>query len=161
MSDTISSLFIFLVIVVSLFLQTTLLSPYNLGAFSPDLNLILIIFIALYAKRKLNLGLAIFSGYLMDILSGVPVGVHLLSRASLLILLSAFKDNIYPKRGLTQFLALFFATLYTWSFVYLTFIITDRVENFIPFSRVYIQGFMNSVTGVVIFGLLKRTNARL
>lgn len=161
MSNSISSLFIFLVIVVSLFLQTTLLSPYNLGAFSPDLNLILIIFIALYAKRKLNLGLAIFSGYLMDILSGAPVGVHLLSRASLLILLSAFKDNIYPRRGTTQFFALFFATLYTWSFVYLTFIITDRVENFIPFSRIYIQGFINAVTGVVIFGLLKRTNARL
>lgn len=161
MNKTLSTLFLITLTILAVVLQSTILSPSSIGAFAPDLNLILIIYLGLYARRGGSYVIAILAGYMMDLLAGTSPGVHTLSRASVFILLHAFAENVYPQRARAQLVILFLGTLYAWSFVSATFILTGRHDFELSFATIYAQGLVNALVGISLFWLIKKTDAQL
>ncbi len=160
-SKTLRPICFILISLLAIVLQSTVISPYKLGPYGPDLNLILIVFLGLLSPLRGRAGLSVFNGFLMDSLAAAPFGVHTLSRASVFFLLQDFSENVYPASYLTQCLALFLSTIYSWSFIDAAYIITGMRCCTVPFEAMIIQAVVNVCVGLGVFWSLKRLYEKL
>ncbi len=142
-------------------LQSSLFSFKNLGSWSPDLNLILITYLALYSQTQGEFALALGNGVAMDALSGLPLGLHTFSRASAFLIARGFSESIYIKTLLTFAALIFLSTIYAWSFVWVVLIITGRHYSQLSFSTEITQAVANTAFGLPLFWLIGRIDARL
>jgi len=161
MNRFISVIFLFLVSIIFLILQTTLLSPRKLGVFSPDLNLILIVFLALFFEVKVGAIIALGSAYVTDVLSGYLIGIHTLSRFAVFTVLKGFSENLYAQSKFTQAMALFLSTVFSWFFVWVVLKMRTDVGFGITPGLVMAQGLVNTVLGLPVFWLIGKANARV
>jgi rod shape-determining protein MreD len=161
MNRFISVIFLFLVSIIFLILQTTLLSPRKLGVFSPDLNLILIVFLALFFEVKVGAIIALGSAYMTDVLSGYLIGIHTLSRFAVFTVLKGFSENLYAQSKFTQAMALFLSTVFSWFFVWVVLKMRTDVGFGITPGLVMAQGLVNTVLGLPVFWLIGKANARV
>ena len=111
MNKYFSIIFLILVSVIFITIQSTLLSPHNLGYYYPDLNLILIVFLAIFSEIRGGFFLALGNGYMMDVLSGNLPGTFTISRLSAYLLVRSGSNHVYLKKSLIQGLVIFFATI--------------------------------------------------
>ncbi|MGQ0792489.1 MAG: hypothetical protein ACT4NX_00165 [Deltaproteobacteria bacterium] len=141
-------------------IQSTILSPRNLGFLSPDLNLLLVIFFSLYSGIKWGGAMALGNSYMMDALSGHITGAHLLSRMSAFILIQSLSGQFFRMRGI-QAAAIVFGTLFSWIFFWA--IASMRTDFDFPMSAadIALQAVVNAVVGVPLFFLIEWTNAKL
>ena len=161
MNKYFSIIFLVLVSVIFITIQSTLLSPHNLGYYYPDLNLILIVFLAIFSEIRGGFFLALGNGYMMDVLSGNLPGTFTISRLSAYLLVRSGSNHVYLKKSLIQGLVIFFATVFTWIFI-LTIIKIKKDDSFdITAKSILIQGIVNAIVGVPIFWMIHRENARL
>lgn len=161
MNKYFSIIFLVLVSVIFITIQSTLLSPHNLGYYYPDLNLILIVFLAIFSEIRGGFFLALGNGYMMDVLSGNFPGTFTISRLSAYLLVRSGSNHVYLKKSLIQGLVIFFATVFTWIFI-LTIIKIKKDDSFdITAKSILIQGIVNAIVGVPIFWMIHRVNARL
>ena len=155
--------FIFLVILSALFilLQTTLLSPIHFGIYSPDLNLILIVIIALLCGLKEGTLLAIGNGYMMDVLSGNLLGVNTLSRLSVFAIVHSITDNVFINRVPSLVLAFFFSTLFSWGFMWVVININPGSPFGYSLIDILKQGIVNTFLGIPLFFFVKKYYERI
>ena len=99
MNKYLSIVFLVLVSIVFITIQTTLLSPKNLNYYYPDLNLILIVFLGIYSEIRGGFFLALGNGILMDVLSGNLPGTFTLSRLSAYLLVRSGSNHVYLKKS--------------------------------------------------------------
>lgn len=155
-----SIIFLILVSIIFIAIQTTLLSPRKLGSYYPDLNLILIVFLAIFSEIRGGFFLALGNGYMMDVLSGNMPGTFTLSRLSAYLLVRSGSSHVYLRKAIVQGLVIFLATVFTWIFI-LTIIKIKNDSGFdITVKSVLIQGIVNAVVGIPIFWIIHRANAR-
>jgi rod shape-determining protein MreD len=137
-------------------LQSTFFSPKCLGVFHPDLNLVLIIFLALFSDVKGSAIIAVGNGYLMDILSGYMVGTYTLSRLSLFAILQGFSVNVYSQSRVMQGFAIFWGTLFSWGFIWATFKVKSNFEFDVSFIDVVVQSVVNTLVGIPLFWMINK-----
>lgn len=160
MNKYLSIIFIVLLSVIFITIQSTLLSPRNLGYYYPDLNLILIVFLAIFSEIRGGFFLALGNGYMMDVLSGNLPGTFTISRLSAYLLVRNGSNYVYLRKALVQGLVIFFATIFTWIFI-LTIITIKKDSSFdITAKSVLIQGIVNALVGIPIFWMIHKVNAR-
>lgn len=155
------SFYILFVSLLFMLLQSTILSPFYFGHFAPDLNLILIVYLALIYKKGGGFGYTVLNGFIMDALSGAPFGIHILSRASLFLLLKGFGENIYSGRWAARLSAIFVGTLFTWGFVAAALFISGNKCCNLSLKSVVIQGIVNILVGLPVLSALKRLDEKL
>ena len=102
MNKYLSIIFLVLLSVTFITIQTTLLSPRNLGFYFPDLNLILIVFLAIFSEIRGGFFLALGNGYMMDVLSGNLPGTFTLSRLSAYLLVRNGSNHVYLRKALVH-----------------------------------------------------------
>lgn len=160
MNKYLSVIFIVFLSVIFITIQTTLLSPRNLGHFYPDLNLILIVFLAIFSEIRGGFFLTLGNGYMMDVLSGNLPGTFTISRLSAYLLVRNGSNHVYLRKALVQGFVIFFATIFTWIFI-LTIITIKKDSSFdITAKSVLIQGIVNALVGIPIFWMIHKVNAR-
>jgi rod shape-determining protein MreD len=142
-------------------LQSTVFSPARLGAFSPDLNLILLAYMALYTQSRAEGAIAVSSGFLMDALSGFPFGVYTLSRANIFVLVRVFSESLYSKNRVVEAAVLFLSTIYSWSFIWTAFIISGKHLGSPGIGSHVLQGVINTLVGLPLFWAIGKFHARL
>src|ERR1700758_175025 len=153
---------IILLIAISFFfiiLQSTLFSSTHLGAFYPDLNLILIIFLGLFSDVRRSAIIALGNGYMMDILSGYVLGIHSFSRFSVFIVINGISSHVYSQSRITQVIAIFFSTLFLWSFIRTAVKLKTGSDFGISLGDVIAQAIINTLVGLPIFWIIKRLHA--
>ena len=158
------TLIIIIFVIISLILvvlQSTILSPRDLGFLSPDLNLILIITLALLSGLKGGTILAFGNGYMLDILSGNFIGVNTLSRLSVFAIIRSTTDNVYYHRIPILFLAIFFSTIFSWAFIWIVFKFNSDVEIHNSFGEILKNGLVNVMVGLPLFLLIKKFYERV
>ena len=160
MNKYLSIIFLVLVSVVFITIQTTLLSPKNLNYYYPDLNLILIVFLGIYSEIRGGFFLALGNGIMMDVLSGNLPGTFTLSRLSAYLLVRSGSNHVYLRKSFVQGLVLFVATIFTWIFILLIIKIKKDSSLDITAKSILIQGIVNAIVGVPIFWMIYRINAR-
>jgi rod shape-determining protein MreD len=161
MNKIFSYVFLVILSIFGILLQTTLLSPIHFGIYSPDLNLILIVIIALLCGLKEGTILTIGNGYIMDVLSGNLLGVNTLSRLSVFAIVHSITDNVYINRTPSLALAFFFSTVFSWGFMWV--VIKINPSAFFGFSLLDIlkQGFVNTMLGIPLFFIIKKYYERV
>jgi len=155
--------FVLLVILSFFFilLQTTLLSPIHFGIYCPDLNLILIVIIALLCGLKEGTILAIGNGYMMDVLSGNLLGINTLSRLSTFAIVHSLTDNVYINRIPSLALAFFFSTFFSWGFMWVVIKINPGTSFGFSLLDILKQGMVNTFLGVPLFFIIKKYYERV
>ena len=156
-----STIFIILLSILFIALQTTLLSPMNAGYMFPDLNLLLIIFLAVYTDVKGGLILATGNGYLMDVLSGNLPGTFTISRLSTYLLVRTSSSHVYLKKWLIQGLVIFLATIFSWTFILSIFRIKQDTYFTLTLEQIVRQAVVNTVVGIPLFWGIAKIHAKL
>jgi len=161
MNKTFTIIFFIILSLILIVVQSTILSPKNLGFLSPDLNLILIIALALLTGFKGGTILAFGNGYMMDILSGNLMGVNTLSRLSIFAIIRSTNENVYYHRIPVLFLAIFLSTIFLWVFIWIVIKFNSDVEVHNSFSEIFKNGLVNTVVGIPLFFLIKKFYERV
>ena len=158
MNKYLSIIFLVLLSVVFITIQTTLLSPHNLNYYYPDLNLIL--FLAIFSEVRGGFFLTLGNGYMMDVLSGNLPGTFAISRLSAYLLVRSGSNHVYLRKALVQGLVIFLATIFTWIFILTIIKIKKGDSGDITAKYILIQGIVNALFGIPIFWMIHRINAR-
>jgi rod shape-determining protein MreD len=160
MNKTVTFVSLLLVSVLIVTVQSTLLSPRNAGYLIPDLNLIFIVFLAVYSETRGSFLLAAGNGYMMDVLSGNLPGTFTVSRLSAYILVRTSSNHVYLKKALVLGLVIFLSTIFTWTFILTIIRIKSDAGFQLSFGDIILQGLVNSVVGVPLFWAAGRIHAR-
>ncbi|GIW48296.1 MAG: hypothetical protein KatS3mg078_2173 [Deltaproteobacteria bacterium] len=142
-------------------LQSTFLAPRRLGVLSPDFNLIMTLFPAIYQGIKGGTALALANCYIMDVMSGNAIGVHILSRMGVFVIIHRISNNVYHRNSIIQALLLFTGTLASWGFIYTVILMETEFDFQVSLGKVIVQGISNSTVGLLIFQLLDKINERV
>lgn len=160
MNKYLSIIFLILLSVIFITIQTTLLSPHNLNYYYPDLNLILIVFLGIFSEVRGGFLLTLGNGYMMDVLSGNLPGTFTLSRLSAYLLVRSGSNHVYLRKAIVQGLVIFLATIFTWIFILTIIKIKKDDSGDITVKYILIQGIVNALVGVPIFWIIHKINAR-
>ena len=161
MNKTLTYVSLILISILLITLQSTLLSPGRGGYLFPDLNLIFIVFLAVYAETKGGFLLAAGNGYMMDVLSGNLPGTFTISRLSAYLLVRTSSQHVYLRKIIVQGLVIFISTIFTWTFIMTIIRIKSDAGFHISFGEIVLQGLVNSAVGVPLFWAAGRMHARL
>jgi rod shape-determining protein MreD len=150
----------FLLGVLFLVLQTTLLTALPIQRIRPDILLIFTLYLG-FSYPPISGGiLAFFMGYLMDLFCGSTLGLYTFSRLVLYYLAHLFRSRFYLEGFPSQFLFVFIFSLME-NFFILTFInvfnsdsIGDLASLF--FTRLLPQSCFTGLLAPVFFSLLNR-----
>jgi rod shape-determining protein MreD len=161
MNKSISIILFVLISIIFITLQSTLLSPRNVGYVFPDLNLILIVFLAVYSEVRGSFLIATGNGYMMDVLSGNLPGTFTISRLSAYLLVRTSSNHVYLKKWLIQGLVIFLATIFSWTFITVIFKIKQDTHFTLTLSEIMAQDVVNTIVGVPLFWVIVRLHAKL
>jgi len=161
MNKPISIILYALISILFITIQSTWLSPRNVGYVFPDLNLILIVFLAVYSEVRGSLLIATGNGYMMDVLSGNLPGTFTISRLSAYLLVRTGSNHVYLKKWLVQGLVIFLATIFSWTFIIAIFRIKQDTYFTLTLSEIVTQAVVNTIVGVPLFWVIARLHARL
>jgi len=155
--------FTFIVLIfVSIFiniLQSTIFSPSAGRYFFPDLNLILIIFIAISKDIRFGLALVLLNGFLLDVMSGYMLGINTFSRLSLYIILRRSSNHFDYESYTPVFISLLLGTLYVWVFIWFILILKSVSDLKIIKNVIIYQAIINSAVGIFIFHIKNKIYA--
>jgi rod shape-determining protein MreD len=160
LSKTLSYVLLILVSIVLITVQTTILSPRKGGFLFPDLNLIFIVFLAVYSEMRGSFLIAAGNGYMMDVLSGNLPGTFTISRLSAYLLVRTSSNHVYLKKIIVLGLVIFLTSIFTWTFIFTIIRIKSDAGFEASFGDVITQGLINSVVGVPLFWAADRIHAR-
>lgn len=160
MNKTITYISLLVVSIVLITVQSTILSPRKVGFLFPDLNLIFIVFLAVYSEARGSFLIAAGNGYMMDVLSGNLPGTFTISRVSAYLLVRTSSNHVYLKKVIVQGLVIFITTIFTWTFILTIIRIKSDAGFALSINEIITQGLINSVVGVPLFWAAGRIHAR-
>ena len=141
-------------------IQTSVVSTSSLGKFTPDLNLILIICLAVRAEIPYLFTLAVINGFLMDVFSAGALGFHTVTRFAVFMALRAGIYNLNYDRDhpFSLSLALFTGTLLMHLLVLILLLFNQDSGQmaFLSIELALYQAIINTVVGVPIIMLLRK-----
>lgn len=161
MNKTLSIILFVFISILFITLQTTLFSPRKVGYVFPDLNLILIVFLAVYSDVRGGLFFATGNGYLMDVLSGNLPGTFTISRLSAYLLVRTSSNHVYLRKWIVQGLVIFLATIFSWTFIIAIFRIRQDTYFTLTLSEIVTQAVVNTIVGIPLFWVISRLHAKL
>ena len=140
--------------------QTSVIPTTSLGKFTPDLNLIIIICLALTTQIPYPFTLALLNGFLMDIFSAGVLGLHAITRFSVFLILRVSLHNINYDRNhpVPTSLAFFTGTLLMHLLLLVLLLLRQDSGQmaFLSLELALYQAIINTVVGVPIIMLLRK-----
>lgn len=134
-------------------LQTTLLSSVSLHSVRPNLVLLLVYFTGFYTGELNGLAAGLFMGFIMDLISGGPLGLHIATEAAV-GLLSGLLGRFFlnTTATLTMAMVLLLSILYG----IMVFSFHQWVQGGILFVEVFRwtilpEALYNTVVGGIVF----------
>ena len=140
--------------------QTSVIPSTSLGKFTPDLNLIIIICLAVRTEIPYPFTLAVLNGFLMDIFSVGAWGLHTITRFAVFLVLRVSLHNINYDRNHPFLLSLAFFTgtllMHLLLLVLLLFKQDSGQVAFLSLELALYQAIINTVVGVPMMMLLRK-----
>lgn len=143
-------------------IQTSVVPTSSLGKFTPDLNLILIICLAIRTEIPYLFTLAMLNGFLMDVFSAGALGLHTVTRFAVFLTLRVSMHNFNYNRSNPLFLplALFIGTLLMHLLMLILLLLRQDSGQaaFLSVELAFYQAIINTVVGVPIIMLLRKVD---
>ncbi len=160
MNKSLHFIYYILVSIILIIVQTAILTPRLMGLFSPDLNLILIIYLSINPKISNAFILVVLNGLLMDFFSGNTLGLHTLTRIIVYIFLRNSVSKFDFKETPPQVFALLIATTFFWALIFLILKVKS-IESFtISLNLIIHQATINTLVGIFLIKFFRKIDAK-
>ena len=163
MKKVLSIILIILAFFIIYFLQSNFFIWFNMAGVMPNLFIILVLFIGLFAKRKLGLIFGIIFGFYIDIVLGKTLGISSLLLATIGFLGEILSKNFSKDSRFTMMLMVIGTTIIYEIAAYIFIVLkTDgQIEIFSFFKILLIEVFFNSILTIIIYPLMKKAGYKL
>lgn len=163
MKKTVSIILIVVTFFIIYFLQSNFFTWFNMSGIMPNLYVILVLFIGLFAKRKLGLVFGLIFGLYLDIILGKTVGVSALILGVIGFLSEILSKNFSKDSRFTIMLIVIAATIFYEVGIYTVDILkagaTLEAMSFLKILTV--EAFFNMMITIIIYPLMKKAGYHL
>lgn len=163
MKNIVVAIVSFIVFLIIYFLQINFFSWFNIAGVQPNLFVILVLFLGLYAGERNGLILGIIFGFFLDMTMGRNIGITSIMLAIIGALGGYFDKNFSKDSRITIMLMAMGATLTfeLGSYVLNAIILSYKIEivNFI--KTIIIEMFFNMMLIIILYPLLKKVGYML
>lgn len=163
MKKIVSIIFLILAFFIIYFLQSNFFTWFNMAGVMPNLYIILILFIGLFAKRKVGLVLGIVFGLYIDIVLGKAVGISSLALGAIGLLGETLSKNFSKDSRFTIMLMVIGTTaIYEIAIYIFNIIKTEASLEILSFIKILvIEIFFNAILTIIIYPLMKKAGYKL
>ena len=163
MKKVLSIVFIVLTFFIIYFLQSNFFTWFNLAGIMPNLYIILVLFVGLFAKRKIGLVLGIIFGLYIDIVLGKIVGISAIALGAVGLIGEILSKSFSKDSRFTIMLMVISVTILYEVILYIFNILqTDAVLEIFSFLKILlIEIFYNTIITIIIYPLIKNAGYKL
>lgn len=153
----------FLVFLIIYFLQINFFSWFNLAGIKPNLFVILVLFLGLYAGQRNGLFLGVLFGIFLDITMGVNIGVSAIMLALIGVLGGYFDKNFSKDNRITMMgMAVGSTFIFELGLYLLNAIISGYSIEILAFMKIVIvEMFFNMMLIIILYPLLQKVGYTL
>lgn len=157
MKKAISILFIIIAFFIIYFFQSNFFTWFTMAGIMPNLYIILVLFIGLFAKKKLGLLFGIIFGLYLDIVLGKTVGISAIALGSIgfigeILSKSFSKDS----RFIIMIMVIGTTALYETMLYVFNVIQTEAIFEFFSYLKILlIEVFYNAILTIIIYPIIK------
>ncbi|MBP3596002.1 MAG: rod shape-determining protein MreD [Clostridia bacterium] len=158
MRKTIITIILFIVFLIIYFLQANFFPNYTIAGVAPNLFVIFILFIGLYANQKLGVIFGIIVGLFLDSIYGLSIGLSAVMFCIIGFLSSYFDKNFSKDNKLTILFMVIGATIiYEFGLYSLKTIIYQFNFEFLWFLRILLlEVLYNSLITIIIYPIIQK-----
>lgn len=140
------------------FLQSNFFTWFTLAGIMPNLYIIFVLFIGLFARKKLGLIFGVIFGLYLDIVLGKSVGISSLFLGVIGALGEILSKNFSKDSRFTIMIMVIGSTIIYESLVYVLNIIrTDAILEIFSFIKILIiETFFNAILTIIIYPIIKK-----
>lgn len=140
------------------FLQSNFFTWFNIAGIMPNLYVILVLFIGLFAKRKLGLVFGIGFGLYLDIVLGKNVGISTITLGIIGLLGEILSKNFSKdSRFIVTLMVIGTTTIYEFTVYILTMLRTESIIEILPFMKIlFIELLFNTLITIIIYPIIKK-----
>jgi len=145
------------------FLQSNFFTWFTISGVMPNLYIIFILFIGLFAKKKLGLIFGLLGGVYLDILLSKIVGISGLGYAIIGLLGEIFAKNFAKDSRMTIMLMVIGSTVIYESITYIiNSLIAENVIEIIPFIQILVvEVIFNAFITIILYPIIKKLGYKL
>ena len=158
MKNVLVAIISFIVFLILYFLQINFFSWFNIAGIKPNLFVVLVLFLGLYAGDKIGLAMGIIFGLFLDITMGVNVGISAIM-LGLVGILGGYFDKNFSKDNRITIMAMAVGSTFAFelgSYLLNAFISSYTIEILAFLKIVAIEMFFNMMLIIIIYPLLQK-----
>lgn len=158
MKNTLIVLVTIVIFLILYFLQANFFSWFNIAGISPNLFVILILFLGLFAGKRLAIPMGIFLGICLDFFISKKIGISAIMLGVIGALAGIFDKNFSKDSRITIILMTIGATaIYELGSYILNYFIISATIEIIPFMKILlIETLYNVIITIIFYPLLQK-----
>jgi len=154
---------LFIVFLIIYFLAANFFTWFNLAGIKPNMFVILVLFIGLFAGRKVALTYGIIFGIFIDLFTGKSVGVTSVMLGVIGILGGYFDKSFSKDSRMTMMLMVILSTFIyeTGAYIINSFIMSINIEIIAFLKILIIEMLYNAIIMIILYPLFQRVGYRI
>lgn len=158
MKKTISIIILFIAFIITYFLQANFFSWFTIAGIQPNLFIILVLFVGLYAGMKVSIPYGITIGVILDIIMGKTIGIYTIMYGVAAIAAGYLDKNFSKDSRFTIILMSAGATLLFETSIYaLKIFSTGANFELLSFSlTLFVEIIFNSLLIIILYPGIKK-----
>lgn len=151
----ITTIFIFLILY---FLQINFFNWFTIKGISPNLFVILVLFLGLFGGKRVGVPIGILFGIILDLFASKKIGISAIMLGSVGILAGILDKNFSKDSRMTIILITIFATIiYETGTYFLNHIIVSTNLEILQFIKILlIEAIYNAILTIILYPLLQK-----
>lgn len=158
MKKTIINIVLILSAIIIFYLQSNFFSWFNISGIMPNLYIIFVLFIGLFANRNMGTIYGISIGVILDLVLGKQVGIYAVNLGIIGFLAGIFDKNFSKDSRMTIMIMVLGATvvfeILTYILNYIFLLVNVEIVNFIVI--LVIESIYNMILTIILYPLLQR-----
>ena len=163
MKKTISIIILFIAFIITYFLQANFFSWFTIAGIQPNLFIILVLFVGLYAGMKVSIPYGVTIGVILDIIMGKTIGIYTIMYGVAAIA-AGYLDKNFSKDSRFTFIVMIIvvtAILEIINYILNIVIFSTSVE-IISFCKVLsIEIIYNSILTIILYPIMQTLGYKL
>lgn len=159
MKKIIINIVLILIVLIIYYLQSNFFSWFNISGVMPNIFVIFVLFIGLFASKTMGTIYGIFIGLLLDLILGMKIGINAITLGLIGFLAGVFDKNFSKDSRMTIMVMVFASTLiveilnYLLKYIFLS--INIEIGNFVVILAIEI--IYNLLLTIILYPLIQKS----
>ena len=163
MKKTLAVLCLIFAFFVIYFLQANFFTWFTIAGIKPNLFIIFILFISLFAGRKLGVVFGVTSGIILDLLIGRTIGISGILLGIIAFLGNYFDKNFSKESRFTIMIMIIGCTILyeIIGYIYYIFRLNIQFELYSFIKILFVEALYNAIIAIIIYPIIQKTGYAL